>query len=78
MKRVLVVDNHFPAKGSRPSWRKRSVSGAVGSAGEARNILHEHVPDSIIVDTRLPDEKGPAFAHRIREVALETPTLVLR
>ena len=76
---VLIVDNHpLSRKGLSAIvvGEGLSVRGAVGSAGEAWTILKTHVPDLIIVDIKLPDEKGPAFVHRLREVAPETPILV--
>ncbi|WP_457654535.1 response regulator [Rhodocaloribacter sp.] len=76
---MLIVDNHpLSRKGLSAIvvGEGLSVRGAVGSAGEAWTILKTHVPDLIIVDIKLPDEKGPGFVHRLREVAPETPILV--
>jgi len=79
VKRALIIDNHpLSRKGLASIMEEEglSVVGAVGTAEEAWTVLKDHVPDLIIVDIKLPDEKGPAFVHRLREVAPETPILV--
>ncbi len=79
MKRALIIDNHpLSRKGLAAIMEEEglSVVGAVGTAEEAWTILNDQVPDLLVVDIKLPDEKGPAFVHRLREVAPETPILV--
>ena len=66
--KVLVVDDDADAREviSTALARFGARTAAVGSAGEAMDLLPEFRPDVLVSDIAMPDEDGYAFIRRIR------------
>jgi DNA-binding NarL/FixJ family response regulator len=81
--RVVIADDEVLLREGLAGLLERSGFGVVGQAGDGRELLelvHEHEPDLVIVDIRMPPThttEGLDTARAIREDLPETAILVL-
>jgi two-component system, cell cycle response regulator DivK len=65
---LIVDDNEKNMKLARDVLRLagfRTLEAATG--GESISLAHEHLPDVILMDIRLPDMDGTEATHRLKE-----------
>ena len=78
--RVLVIDPSLPVR-ARLVARLRDaglhVVGEGGSGAEAVRLASAHGPDAVILDVRLPDQRGLDALGRLKALAPAPAVLVL-
>jgi DNA-binding NtrC family response regulator len=76
---VMIVDDEAAIR--RILARELQSSGfevtSAADADEARKMLHEAVPDVILLDVRMPGITGDVFLRELREKAEEVPVIIL-
>ncbi|MDZ7780699.1 MAG: response regulator transcription factor [Gemmatimonadota bacterium] len=75
---LLIEDNEDLAFGLRATLEFEGYGVEVaGDGAEGRKLLHEHVPDLVVLDLMLPDADGLTLLGELRNEGARVPVLVL-
>lgn len=79
--RVVLVDDHTLFRKGLAELLERSgsikVTGATGTAGDARQLLAEQQPDVALIDLHLPPHDGITLLRQLRQEGFTMPFVVL-
>jgi two-component system, NarL family, nitrate/nitrite response regulator NarL len=78
--RVVLVDDHALCRNGLTDLlhhRGITVVAALGDPDKVAAVLHEHKPDLVVLDLRMPSTDGLTLLRRLRAEGCDTPALIL-
>jgi two-component system nitrate/nitrite response regulator NarL len=79
--RVVLVDDHALCRNGLTDLLHHrgniTVVAALGDPDKVAAVLHEHKPDLVVLDLRMPTTDGLTLLRRLRAEGCDTPALIL-